>query len=184
MEAFAHLLSFMGLLLGFTLTEIAKGFSGALKRRHLIRIGWLTPLLAILFMLDIADIWTAAWYARSLVDMSTAGAFALLAWALTYYLSASMIFPDLWDDVVSLDDWFFANKHWVVCGLIATSIASNAVILSLERPEIDAGLIEWAAIMAGWFVLLAALAWVRSARWSYVLLALALALELQELVAS
>ena len=55
MSAFEFFFSFYGLLLGLSVAVIATGLATAIQHRKKIRIGWLTPLLALLVALDVAS---------------------------------------------------------------------------------------------------------------------------------
>ena len=61
MTAFEFFFSFYGLLLGLSLAVIATGAATAIQHRRKLRIGWLTPLLAVFVALDVASFWDFAW---------------------------------------------------------------------------------------------------------------------------
>ena len=60
MSDFEFFFSFYGLLLGLSVAEVAQEFSRTLRSRRRIRIGWLTPLLGVVVMLDISSFWVLA----------------------------------------------------------------------------------------------------------------------------
>ena len=62
MSAFEFYFSFYGLALGLSVAVVATGLATAIQHRKAIRIGWLTPLLALFVGLDIATFWDAAWH--------------------------------------------------------------------------------------------------------------------------
>ena len=47
MNAFEFYLAFYGLLLGLSVAEVASGFLNAIDARRKVKLGWLTPSLAI-----------------------------------------------------------------------------------------------------------------------------------------
>ena len=47
MSAFEFFFGFYGLILGLSVVEVVTGFSKVLKQRRRIRIGYLTPMLAL-----------------------------------------------------------------------------------------------------------------------------------------
>ena len=67
MSQFEFVFSLFGLLLGLSIAEVMSGFGKAVKARSRLRIGWLTPLLGVLVMLDLTSFWTIAWSMRELV---------------------------------------------------------------------------------------------------------------------
>lgn len=92
MSTFEFLFSLFGLLLGFSIAEIAGGFSRAYDRRKTRPIGWLAPALAALLVIDLLSFWYGAWFLR---DMELKFWLMLLAAVigLLYYFAATQIFP-------------------------------------------------------------------------------------------
>src|SRR5438045_635272 len=62
--AFDFVFSLFGLLLGLSLAEVLGGLARTLKQRKVVRLGWLTPLLGLLVMVDLASSWALAWSLR------------------------------------------------------------------------------------------------------------------------
>ncbi len=52
MSVFEHSFSLIGLVLGLALVEVLGALIRTMKQRHTIKIGWLTPMLAIFVVLD------------------------------------------------------------------------------------------------------------------------------------
>jgi len=129
MSAFEFFFSFYGLLLGLSLAVIATGAARAFKHRKTVRVGWLTPLLAIFAALDIATFWDAAWTNFRHLPYSYGLLVAGLIVALIYFIAAALIFPDETDEVTSLDDHFWANRRAVLTLLITTNMLAMAVVL-------------------------------------------------------
>lgn len=98
MSQFEFVFSLFGLLLGLSLAEVLSGFGKAVKARRRLRIGWLTPLLGVLVMLDLTSFWTTAWAARDLLPVNYLTLMLLLAFTGLYYLVATLVFPE---DVVA-----------------------------------------------------------------------------------
>jgi len=129
-SAFEFFFSFYGLLLGLSLAAIATGMAIAIQNRRRVRIGWLTPLLAIFVMLDIASFWDAAWNTFRDAPFSYGLLIAGLVIALVYFLAASLVFPYQIEGDVSLDDHFWADKRPV---LLLTTLA-NALMVAVSAP--------------------------------------------------
>lgn len=130
MSSFEFFFSFYGLLLGLSVAAIATGMAIAIQNRARARIGWLTPLLALFVMLDIASFWDAAWSTFRNSPFTYGLLIAGLIIALIYFVAASLVFPYEVRDGVSLDDHFWANKRLV---LLLTTTAS-LVMLSVSAP--------------------------------------------------
>ncbi|MEJ6788569.1 hypothetical protein BrevBR_03360 [Brevundimonas sp. BR2-1] len=128
MSAFEFFFSFYGLLLGLSVAVIATGLATAIQHRKKIRIGWLTPLLALFVGLDIASFWDSAWVNFRHLPFSYGMLIAGLAIALVYFIAASLVFPHDLDDGQSLDDHFWANKKVVLLLTIAANVIGVAVM--------------------------------------------------------
>lgn len=114
MSAFEFLFSFYGLLLGLALTEVIAGVSRAINQKARRPIGWLTPLLAVVLVLDLMTFWATAW--RDLREVTFDASLLLSAGAgpMIYYFAAKQAFPDTDSDAGSLDDHFFQHRLWVL----------------------------------------------------------------------
>jgi len=128
MSAFEFFFSFYGLVLGLSVAVIATGLATAIQHRKQIRIGWLTPLLALFVGLDIASFWDSAWVNFRHLPFSYGMLIAGLAIALVYFIAASLVFPHDLDDGQSLDDHFWANKKVVLLLTIAANVLGVAVM--------------------------------------------------------
>lgn len=106
MDEFGFYFSFFGLLLGLSVAEAANGLANAIANRRKIAMGILTPLLALFVLLDISSFWLIAWVNREHAIISWTTIFCGLAVAITYYLSAALIFPRSGQKYTSLDDHY------------------------------------------------------------------------------
>jgi hypothetical protein len=122
MSDFEFLFTLFGLLLGFILIELLGGFVRTLKagrprpgsEARLIKVGWLTPLLGLFVILDIASYWGNVWMIRAVVPVGMDTIFGGLLILATYYFAASMVFPDVPEDWPILDDWFWRHRRQVL----------------------------------------------------------------------
>ncbi len=127
MDRFEFILALLALLLGLALTEIASGLASAIKARARIRIGWLTPLAALLICLDIVTMWSDIWNFREVLQVNSWTLIVGTMLCLGYYLFASFVFPDRLDDGMSLDDWFMANRKFSIGGTLALAFTFNLI---------------------------------------------------------
>ena len=134
MTAFEFFFSFYGLLLGLSLAVIATGAATAIQHRRKLRIGWLTPLLAVFVALDVASFWDFAWTMYRDVPFSYGLLVASLVVAVVYFIAASLVFPHQIEDGMSLDDHFWANRKVV----LLLTIAANVLSLLVAVPVIVA----------------------------------------------
>jgi hypothetical protein len=184
MSQFELVFAVYGLLLGLALAEVLGGFSRALKQKRgtkAVRIGWLTPLLGLLVMLDLTSFWLLAWDAREQIYANYATLVAVLAMVGVYYLAATLIFPDAPEEWPDFDDWYDKQNGMVIGGLLAANVASWIGVAVLDAmhplPETTAGPVNASAellYMVSGFSILAlfvALLMVKSRRWNVAMLA-------------
>lgn len=118
MDAFSFVFSLFGLLLGLSLTEVLSGFGRALKVRHKIRIGYLTPLLGMFLMLNLASFWMDAWRFRDVIPPSSPALLVGLILTSVYYLGASLVFPDDMEEWPDLDAYYLRHKAQVLVAIL------------------------------------------------------------------
>lgn len=166
MSAFEFLFSLLGLLMGFVLVEVLSGFVRVIKaaRPHkpgaqpAVRVGWLTLLLALFVMLDVASYWTNVWVMRDVVSVGFDTVFGCLLIAGVYYFAASMVFPDDLSEWPDLDEWFWLNRRRVLLCIFAINSAWMTTVAVLSSSDLSfwAALVEQLIYFA--LVLIAALA--------------------------
>lgn len=157
MSTFEFVFSLFGLLLGLALAEALGGFSKAVKARSHVRVGWLTPLLGLLVMLDLVSFWVTAW---SLRDALPVRFWLLLVLAHTGldYLAATLIFPDDPRSTPDFDAHYFANKRFVLAAMFLANVPTYAVDYARGR-SVFLSTPMLAVITVTFFILLPA-AWV------------------------
>ena len=159
MSNFEFLLSLFGLLLGFTLVEVLSGLVRATKTLRTptggpatqVSVGWLTALLALFVILDIASYWVNFWWIREQVPVGFDTVFGTLLIAAGYYFAASMIFPDDPQAWPRLDDWFWLHRRQVLGPLFVINAAWVSVVAAIN-PLTE--LLGWAVMQGVYFGLL------------------------------
>jgi hypothetical protein len=186
MSAFDLVFAVYGLLLGLAVAEVLGGFSRALKLRRRakpVRIGWLTPLLGILVMLDLTGFWLLAWEAQHQIGANYPTLVAVLGIVGVYYLVASLIFPDEPEEWPDFDEWYDKQNRLILCGLLAANIGSwiGQIALEIVAPTPEVAMNDTAALVVGlsglgMLATLVALLFVKSRRWNIALLLLGIVL--------
>jgi len=152
MTAFEFVFSLFGLLLGLSLAEVLGGLARTLKQRKTVRLGWLTPLLGLVVMLDLTSFWALAWDLRATIPATFLTLIVGLAVTGLYYLAATLVFPDSASRWPDLDDYYFEHKRQVLGGILASRVLARAAQFAL-------GAAAWSYFPAfAAFVLLAVLA--------------------------
>lgn len=126
MSDFEFFFSFYGLILGLSVAEIVGGVARTIHERKTLRIGLLTPLLALFVGLDIVSFWSTAWVDLRAVPVSYPLLVVGLLVASLYYIAASLVFPRATHDWPTLDDHFWAHKRSVLLAVLGCNLVSYA----------------------------------------------------------
>lgn len=181
MSPFELVFAVYGLLLGLAIAEVLGGFSRTLKLKRgtrPIRVGWLTPLLGILVILDLTSFWLLAWESRDQIAANYLTLVGVLTIVGIYYLAATLIFPDEPEEWPDFDDWYDKQNRMVIGGLLVANVGSwiGQMGLEIAKPTPEAELAmsdaEMMVVWAGLAVLalLIALLKVKSRKWNVALL--------------
>ncbi|WP_409018482.1 hypothetical protein [Brevundimonas vesicularis] len=122
MNAFELFFSLFGLILGLAIAKVIGGLSDVLRDRGRIRIGLLTPMLAVFVLIDLSSVWVNAWGGLSAIEVSYGPFVAASVVASIYFFAAAMVFPKEASDWQSLDDYYMAHYRWVIGGVILASL--------------------------------------------------------------
>lgn len=135
MSPFELVFALFGLLLGLAIAEVLGGFSRALKLKRgakAVRIGWLTPLLGLVVILDLTSFWIVAYGTRDQLSVDYLTLIAVLAIVGIYYLAASLIFPDDPEEWPDFDEHYDRQNRFVILGLLAANMGSWIGLIALE----------------------------------------------------
>lgn len=168
MSNFEFVFSLFGLLLGLGLAEVLRGLSDALQERRKLKVGWLTPFLGLLLLLDISSFWTVAWSIR---DAFRPDYFHLLCGVLitgTYYFAACLVFPKDPAEWPDFDVYFFRHKRVVLGGVTFCNALAYAAQQALGAEPLAAPLDKLVA--AVFFASLLAAIWAPGRRLNLALL--------------
>ena len=122
MTSFEFAFSLFGLLLGLSVAEVMSGFARVLRARTTIRLGWLTPMLGVLLMVDLVTFWSNAWDMRDAIPPSFAALLFGTVIACVYFLSASLVFPTAVTEWPDLDAYFMRHKGQVMTGVMTANL--------------------------------------------------------------
>ncbi|HYC69184.1 hypothetical protein [Brevundimonas sp.] len=171
MTAFEFFFGFFSLIMGLAMASVASGLADVLRSRKVVPIGWLTPLLALLILLDISTYWVTGWNRLQDIQINYASIYTGLVIALAYFLAAAMVFPRNASEWTSLDDYYDGHKRWVIGGVLfsnALGLASRVVL----GDRLDGSGPTEIVLLALFFGLLVALLFVRNRKVNAALLAL------------
>ena len=175
MSNFEFIFALFGQLLGLSLTEVLGGLARTIEARlrpgAVIRVGWLTPLMAAFVLLDLLSFWHAAWVTRGLAFVSGHSLIAVTRFASAYYLAAALVFPRDITAQSDLDDHFFRVRRIVIGTMLALLLCQLAWYAS--EPAMAVRLVRPVALSLTLLLAIQMLAaiFVRGARWSRVVMA-------------
>ena len=147
MDAFSFVFSLYGLLMGLALAEAIGGFGQALELRHKIRIGWLSPLIALLITFDITSLWLIAWQNRSAVPINFISLAAGLVIFGIYYLIAQLAFPEDIERWPDLDVYYFKHRRWLMGGMYLCNLLAMAGLHTIGVSQL-ANVTQWTVFIA------------------------------------
>jgi hypothetical protein len=122
MSSFEFAFTLYGLVLGLSVTEVVSGFARVLRARKAIRLGWLTPAIGVLLLVDLVTFWSNAWDVRAAIPATFGTLLFGTAVASVYFLSASLVFPTELGEWTDLDDYFMRHKGQVIAGVIVANL--------------------------------------------------------------
>lgn len=175
MTNFEFVFSLFGLLLGLSLAEVLGGLTRALKSRHRVAIGVLTPLLGLFVCFDLTSFWASAWTLRDAIPAGWPTLFFGFVVSGIYYVAATLVFPDDPGEWESYDAYYFAHKKQVLGAVLACNLLMMAGQMAMtgfvpgENPR------DW-LFLYGFFLLMVAAILVRGRRWNLALLGAIIAL--------
>ena len=131
MTGFEFVFSLFALLLGLSLAEVLGGLARVLKQRKEVQLGWLTPLLGLLVMLDLTSSWAQAYALKEAISANFLTLVIGLFVTGLYYLAASLVFPDDASKWPDLDDYYFRHKKQVLGGMLASRVLGRVAQFGL-----------------------------------------------------
>ncbi|MGV3578484.1 hypothetical protein [Brevundimonas sp.] len=93
MSAFEFFFILYGLVLGLSVVEVVSGFARLAHDRRGVKVGWLTPLLAILMLLDLASFWVSAYGRLQDYELTYSVLVIALTISALYYVAARAWLP-------------------------------------------------------------------------------------------
>ena len=177
MSGFDLVFALFGLVLGLAITEVLAGFSRVLKMRGKAHVGWLTPLLGLVVLIDLTSFWSNAAELRDVLPGNLLTLIIVMLIVGAYYLIATLIFPtdpDQWPD---FDLYYDRFNRLILGGMLTINFVSliagaTAFALAPEKPgKVDEALGLWSTIFElAPVALLIALIVVKSRRWNVALI--------------
>jgi hypothetical protein len=122
MTPFEFIFPLFGLLIGLSYAEVLGGLARALKAPGDVRVGWLTPLLGAMLLINSTMFWFASWQFRDAQMPTREGFLQMIAMSGSYYLAAAMLFPAAVNAGQDLDDHLMDNKQVAMLAIAACNL--------------------------------------------------------------
>lgn len=141
MTEFEFVFPLFALLVGLSMAEMLSGLANALKSPRDVHVGWLTPLLGTLILINLAMFWQGSWQIRNAITPSSATLLLVLVVGGTYFLASSMVFPSSGANVRDLDEHFMEHRQVPLLAIAACNLAYFIRIFMITSEQI--GLWWW-----------------------------------------
>lgn len=138
MSEFEFVFPLFALLVGLSMTEMLSGLAYALKSKRDIRVGWLTPLLGTIILLNLAMFWQGSWEIREEITATSASLILVLLVGGCYYLAASLVFPSPGSEVGDLDEHFMEVRTVAMLAIAACNLVYFIRIAIVSHDQIGA----------------------------------------------
>jgi lysylphosphatidylglycerol synthetase-like protein (DUF2156 family) len=139
MTAFEFVFPLFGLLVGLSFAEMLSGLARSLKNKREVRVGWLTPLLGTLILINLTMFWQGAWEVRDVAAPTSVSLLLILAIGGGYFLAASMVFPSPGAEVRELDTHFMDNRRVALLAISACNLLYLVLIAAQAAGRLPAG---------------------------------------------
>ncbi|HEY6817545.1 MAG TPA: hypothetical protein VI168_18565 [Croceibacterium sp.] len=134
MSAFEFAFTLFGLVLGLAMAEVLAGFVRVLKARSKapgesapIRIGWLTPAIGAIVLVDLITSWLLAWDAREVIPINLLSLIGGTVVTALYFVAASLVWPDEPANWPDLDVWFDRHKGQIGGAIVAANVGFSTI---------------------------------------------------------
>ena len=98
------------------------GLARSLKNKREVHVGWLTPLLGSLILINLTMFWQGAWEVRDVAAPTSLSLLLILGIGGGYFLASSMIFPTPGAEVRDLDEHFMDNRRVALLAIAACNL--------------------------------------------------------------
>jgi hypothetical protein len=154
MDGFNFAFSLFAIILGLSLAKVLTGFARALKRRRVVHLGWLTPMLAVFVMLDLTSFWEAGWATRKFLTPQYGMLLIGLVMCGLYYIAASIIFPGEFGDRDDFDEHYIEHRRQVLGAIMICDLMQIVPIAIIRFADVPTrfwfeNLAQFSALLTG-----------------------------------
>ncbi|MBX9707988.1 MAG: hypothetical protein K2X61_08665 [Caulobacteraceae bacterium] len=137
MSTFEFSFTFIGLVAGLAVVELVAGVGRLVHEGHRIRVGWLTPMLAIFMVIDVTTFWNQSLILNQNAPYSIALLMLGLMTSGLLYLAATLVFPREIEDGLDLDAHYWRHRR-LIFSLVAGAKLLNVSLAALLMAALSA----------------------------------------------
>lgn len=154
MSAFEFFFTLYGLVLGLSVVEVVSGFARLAHDRRGVKVGWLTPLLAVLMLLDLASFWVSAYGRLQDYELTYSVLVIALTISALYYVAASVVFPRDFKAEPDFDAVFLRHRRLVMTALILCGLMAFELLPWLTAEGRAGRMAAWSDPARAWLPLM------------------------------
>src|SRR5688572_3010328 len=102
----------MGMVIGLGITRLLMGVAGLVQHPKRASLSAIHLLWAFSILLELVFFWWWEFELYGLTEWSFGVFFFLIAYAVTLFLLAALLFPDRIDEYEGYEDFFLKRRHW------------------------------------------------------------------------
>jgi hypothetical protein len=150
MSSFEFFFTLYGLVLGLSVVEVVSGFTRLVYDARSVRVGWLTPLLAIVILTDLCGFWMNAYLIFQDKPLNYLTTVIALAASSLYYVAAAGVFPKDFVAEPDLDAVFLRHRRLTLPCLAVAGLVMFELIPSMEPGGFAKRVAFWRDLEASW----------------------------------
>lgn len=132
-EFFPHVRIVMGMVIGLGITRILMSVAGLIQHPGKVKLWPVHLLWAGSIMLELIFFWWWEFELYALTDWSFATFFFLIAYSITLFLLAALLFPDKIDEYDGYQDFFLKRRKWFF-GVFAATFVLDVIDTVMKGP--------------------------------------------------
>lgn len=150
MSAFEFFFTLYGLVLGLSVVEIVAGVARLVHDSRGVRIGVLTPLVALALLTDLCGFWLSAYHLYNDRPLDYVVIVFSLGAASLYYLAASVVFPRDFGQEPDLDAVYMRHRRLVLIGIAVAGLVMFELLPALTPADRAARIAFWRDLSQSW----------------------------------
>ena len=146
MDAIEIFFAAYGALLALAVGGLITRGARLIEHRAAIRIGWLTPLLMLLLLFDMASFLSAAWRTLGASEPGQRLVLACLGAAAAYNFATRLVVPTVVTDGLDLDAWYDRQKRYVLGALILGNLLGVELAQAIATGSLTIVAAHWTGL--------------------------------------